>query len=99
MFSKRFAENLMNEERILQWAEYELKTNKEVIEDVSSQQVRRLIEENDYVMVFLCKTRNKTIALYNHPIYRVTKLVIDKVIMEIFSNFPILSRLPNCSDI
>ena len=47
----------MNEERILQWAEYEFKTNKEVIEDVSAQQVRRLVEENDYVMVFLCKTR------------------------------------------
>ena len=46
----------MNEERILEWAEYELKTNKEVIEDVSAQQVRRLVEENDYVMVFLCKT-------------------------------------------
>ena len=46
----------MNEERILQWAEYEFKTNKEVIEDVSAQQVRRLVEENDYVMVFLCKT-------------------------------------------
>ena len=50
------AENLMNEERILEWAEYELKTNKEVIEDVSAQQVRTLIQENDYVMVFLCKT-------------------------------------------
>ena len=47
----------MNEERILQWAEYEFKTNKEVIEDVSAQQVRGLVEENDYVMVFLCKTR------------------------------------------
>lgn len=47
----------MNEERILEWAEYELKTNKEVIEDVSAQQVRTLIQENDYVMVFLCKTR------------------------------------------
>ena len=46
----------MNEERILQWAEYEFKTNKEVIEDVSAQQVRGLVEENDYVMVFLCKT-------------------------------------------
>lgn len=46
----------MNEERILEWAEYELKTNKEVIEDVSAQQVRTLIQENDYVMVFLCKT-------------------------------------------
>ena len=46
----------MNEERILVWAEYELKTNKEVIEDVSAQQVRTLIQENDYVMVFLCKT-------------------------------------------
>ena len=45
----------MNEERILQWAEYEFKTNKEVIEDVSAQQVRSLLEENDYVMVFLCK--------------------------------------------
>ena len=45
----------MNEERILEWAEYELKTNKEVIEDVSAQQVRTLIQENDYVMVFLCK--------------------------------------------
>ena len=48
----------MNEERILEWAEYELKTNKEVIEDVSAQQVRTLIQENDYVMVFLCKTRS-----------------------------------------
>ena len=55
-FNFTSAENLMNEERILEWAEYELKTNKEVIEDVSAQQVRTLIQENDYVMVFLCKT-------------------------------------------
>ena len=57
-FNFTSAENLMNEERILEWAEYELKTNKEVIEDVSAQQVRTLIQENDYVMVFLCKTRS-----------------------------------------
>ena len=63
MSTSWFVENLMNEERILQWAEYEFKTNKEVIEDVSKKQVHGLIEENDYVMVFLCKTR---ITSFNH---------------------------------
>ena len=58
----------MNEERILQWAEYELKTNKEVIEDVSAKQVRGLIEENDYVMVFLCKTRYKPSYVKSVPL-------------------------------
>ena len=59
----------MNEERILQWAEYEFKTNKEVIEDVSTKQVHGLIEENDYVLVFLCKTRITSIIDSVDPFY------------------------------
>jgi hypothetical protein len=50
-----YEENLMNEDRILAWAEHEYKTNQEVIEDVSTEQVHRLLEEYDYVLVFLCK--------------------------------------------
>ena len=64
----------MNEERIQQWAEYELKTNKEVIEDVSSQQVRRLIEENDYVMVFLCKSRKFNSMVKFNPVHQLPDL-------------------------
>ncbi len=48
------AENLMNEDRILDWTDHEYKTNREVIEDVSAEQLTRLIDENDYVLVFLC---------------------------------------------
>ena len=47
--------NLMNEDSIVRWAEEEYKTNSDVIEDVSTDQVKNMIKKYDYVLVFACK--------------------------------------------
>ncbi len=46
----------MNEENIRIWAEAEYKTNQDVIEDLSTTQIRSLVAENDHVLVFVCKS-------------------------------------------
>jgi len=48
-----YEENLMNEEAIREWVDEELKSNLDVIEDLNSEQIHDLMEENEYVMVYL----------------------------------------------
>jgi len=50
-----YEENLLNEEAIQQWVENELKSNLDVIEDLNTEQIHDLMEENEYVMVYLYK--------------------------------------------
>lgn len=45
----------MNEDSIQSWAEEEFKTNQEVIEDLSAEQLDLILEKNEYVLVFVCK--------------------------------------------
>lgn len=51
-----FSENLMNEDSIQSWAEEEFKTNQEVIEDLSTEQLDLILEKHEYVLVFVCKS-------------------------------------------
>jgi len=48
-----YEENLMNEEAIREWVDEELKSNLDVIEDLNTEQIHDLIDENEYVMVYL----------------------------------------------
>ena len=50
-----YEENLMNEESIREWVDSELKSNLDVIEDLNQDQIHDLMDENEYVMVYLCK--------------------------------------------
>lgn len=62
-----YEENLLNEEAIQQWVENELKSNLDVIEDLNTEQIHDLMEENEYVMVYLCKyfEKNKFLLIIN----------------------------------
>ena len=51
-----YEENLMNEEAIRAWVDAELKSNLDVIEDLNKEQIDDLMEENEYVMIYLCKS-------------------------------------------
>ena len=53
-----YEENLMNEEAIRAWVDAELKSNLDVIEDLNKEQIDDLMEENEYVMIYLCKSQN-----------------------------------------
>jgi len=48
-----YEENLMNEEAIKEWVDAELKSNLDVIEDLNAEQIHDLLDENEYVMVYL----------------------------------------------
>ncbi|TRY76604.1 hypothetical protein TCAL_03494 [Tigriopus californicus] len=52
-----YEDNLMNEESILMWAQGEYQTNEDVIEDVSTEAVHKLIESNPYVLVYVYKAK------------------------------------------
>ena len=54
-----YEENLMNEEAIRTWVDSELKSNLDVIEDLNQEQIHDLMDENEYVMVYLCKYLDK----------------------------------------
>ena len=45
----------MNEEAIHQWVDLELKSNQDVIEDLTTTQVHDLMEKNEFVMVYICE--------------------------------------------
>ncbi len=47
--------NLLNVDSIQHWAEDEYKTNQDVIEDYTTDQIKELVQEFDYVLVFVCE--------------------------------------------
>ena len=61
-----YEENLMNEEAIRAWVDTELKSNLDVIEDLNKEQIDDLMEENEYVMIYLCKSDKATIYFPSH---------------------------------
>ena len=60
-----YEENLMNEEAIREWVDEELKSNLDVIEDLNTEQIHDLMDENMYVIVYLyaadCETCDEAI--------------------------------------
>jgi ribosomal protein S17E len=42
-------------DQILKWAKDEYESNKDVIEDYSTAQVKQLVADNDHVLVLVCK--------------------------------------------
>ena len=56
----------MNEESIKSWAEQEYRTNQDVIEDLGAQQVKNLIKEEQYVLIFACKLEIFTPRVQNY---------------------------------
>ena len=58
-----YEENLMNEEAIRSWVDAELKSNLDVIEDLNQEQIEDLMEENEYVMIYLCKYKSFLLIL------------------------------------
>ena len=62
-----YEENLMNEEAIRTWVDSELKSNLDVIEDLNQEQIHDLMDENEYVMVYLCKFMKS--LLIQHSIF------------------------------
>jgi hypothetical protein len=45
----------MNEAMISTWIKDEFESNKDVIEDLSASQVRRVLDVEQFVMVYVCK--------------------------------------------
>jgi hypothetical protein len=54
----------MNEEAIRAWVEEELKTNQDVIEDLTGDQIHELMVDNSFVMVYLCKCDSILVMTY-----------------------------------
>ena len=50
-----FLDNLMNEAMISTWINDEIESNKDVIEDLSAAQVAHVLENEQFVMVYVCK--------------------------------------------
>ena len=50
-----FLDNLMNEAMISTWIKDEFESNKDVIEDLSAAQVDHVLENEQFVMVYVCK--------------------------------------------
>ena len=72
-----YEENLMNEEAIRAWVDAELKSNLDVIEDLNKEQIDDLMEENEYVMIYLCKSQNISpfISLHSFQTRTIARLV------------------------
>jgi len=56
--SKTYEGNLLNEENIKDWIEYEYKINQDVIEEMSINQIQDLLMTNKYVLVFVYDENN-----------------------------------------
>ena len=50
-----YADNMMNEEAILAWIEENLRTNQDVIEDLSYAQIKQMVQDREYVLIYTCK--------------------------------------------
>ena len=48
-------ENMMNEEAILVWIEENLNENMDVIEDLSHAQIKQMVQDREYVLIYTCK--------------------------------------------
>ena len=46
---------MMNEEAILAWIEENLNANLDVIEDLSHVQIKQMVQDREYVLIYTCK--------------------------------------------
>ena len=46
---------MMNEEAILVWIEENLNENMDVIEDLSHAQIKQMVQDREYVLIYTCK--------------------------------------------
>ena len=49
------SDNMMNEEAILAWIEENLNANLDVIEDLSHVQIKQMVQDREYVLIYTCK--------------------------------------------
>ena len=50
-----FTDNMMNEDAMLAWIEENLKANLDVIEDLSFAQIKQMVKDREYVLIYACK--------------------------------------------
>ena len=46
---------MMNEDAMLAWIEENLKANLDVIEDLSFAQIKQMVKDREYVLIYACK--------------------------------------------
>ena len=51
----QFADNLMNEEMMTNFISENFKSNLDVIEDLSYAQIKQMVQDREYVLVYTCK--------------------------------------------
>ena len=56
-----FSDNLMNEEVMTAFIQENFKANLDVIEDLSFAQIKQMVQDRDYVLVYVCKQKKKKI--------------------------------------
>ena len=49
------ADNMMNEEAMAAWIEENFKSNLDVIEDLSYAQIKQMVLDREYVLIYACK--------------------------------------------
>ena len=54
-----FSDNLMNEEVMTAFIQENFKANLDVIEDLSFAQIKQMVQDRDYVLVYVCKQKKK----------------------------------------
>ena len=58
-----FSDNLMNEEVMTAFIQENFKANLDVIEDLSFAQIKQMVQDRDYVLIYVCKPKS-TIFIY-----------------------------------
>ena len=54
-----FSDNLMNEEVMTAFIQENFKANLDVIEDLSFAQIKQMVQDRDYVLVYVCKQKKE----------------------------------------
>ena len=50
-----FSDNMMNDEAIYAWIDGHFQSNQDIIEDFSAAQIKSFLQNQTYLMVFVCK--------------------------------------------
>ena len=59
-----FSDNLMNEEVMTAFIQENFKANLDVIEDLSFAQIKQMVQDRDYVLIYVCKPKKYYIYLF-----------------------------------
>ena len=78
-----FTDNLMNEAMISTWIKDEFESNKDVIEDLSAAQVSHVLENEQFVMVYVCEYYKNMIlmAYYASSAWRGKSIILISFIL------------------